>query len=186
MLSRSQAFAAAFSAKKALLNVNATVNAERTFTFIPSMYIITFYFPNDPRVNSEIHSAGTMLPRSAVHRAAHADGVAFGADAVELLGQCGCEFLDLLAFEASSLPAGGKRKPIASEHVVAALGKVRCADFVAGVEESGEAAHSRAQEAARHKTKKWRRITPDEEAALAAEQQALLLASGRAAATTAE
>ena len=26
-----------------------------------------------------------MLPRSAVHRAAHADGVAFGADAVELL-----------------------------------------------------------------------------------------------------
>ena len=37
MLSRSQAFAAAFSAKKALLNVNATVNAERTFTFIPSM-----------------------------------------------------------------------------------------------------------------------------------------------------
>ena len=33
MLSRSQAFAAAFSAKKALLNVNATVNAERTFTF---------------------------------------------------------------------------------------------------------------------------------------------------------
>ena len=127
-----------------------------------------------------------MLPRSAVHCAAHADGVAFGADAVELLGQCGCEFLDLLAFEASSLPAGGKRKPIASEHVVAALGKVRCADFVAGVEESGEAAHSRAQEAARHKTKKWRRMTPDEEAALAAEQQALLLASGRAAATTAE
>ena len=37
MLSRSQAFAAAFSAKKALLNVNATVNAERTFTFIPSI-----------------------------------------------------------------------------------------------------------------------------------------------------
>ena len=37
MLSRSQAFAAAFSAKKALLNVNATVNAERTFTFSPSM-----------------------------------------------------------------------------------------------------------------------------------------------------
>ena len=37
MLSRSQAFAAAFSAKKALVNVNATVNAERTFTFIPSM-----------------------------------------------------------------------------------------------------------------------------------------------------
>ena len=37
MLSRSQAFAAAFSAKKALLNVNATVNAKRTFTFSPSM-----------------------------------------------------------------------------------------------------------------------------------------------------
>ena len=41
MLSRSQAFAAAFSAKKALLNVNATVNAERTFTFIPSMLSLT-------------------------------------------------------------------------------------------------------------------------------------------------
>ena len=41
MLSRSQAFAAAFSAKKALLNVNATVNAERTFTFIPSMPLTT-------------------------------------------------------------------------------------------------------------------------------------------------
>ena len=40
MLSRSQAFAAAFSAKKALLNVNATVNAERTFTFIPSMLFV--------------------------------------------------------------------------------------------------------------------------------------------------
>ena len=40
MLSRSQAFAAAFSAKKALLNVNATVNAERTFTFIPSMEMV--------------------------------------------------------------------------------------------------------------------------------------------------
>ena len=39
MLSRSQAFAAAFSAKKALLNVNATVNAERTFTFSPSMAV---------------------------------------------------------------------------------------------------------------------------------------------------
>ena len=37
MLSRSQAFAAAFSAKKALLNVNATVNAERTFTFTSAM-----------------------------------------------------------------------------------------------------------------------------------------------------
>ena len=43
MLSRSQAFAAAFSAKKALLNVNATVNAERTFTFSPSM---AFYAPS--------------------------------------------------------------------------------------------------------------------------------------------
>ena len=41
MLSRSQAFAAAFSAKKALLNVNAAVNAERTFTFIPSMLLKT-------------------------------------------------------------------------------------------------------------------------------------------------
>ena len=37
MLSRSQAFAAAFSAKKALLNVNATVNAKRTFTFTSAM-----------------------------------------------------------------------------------------------------------------------------------------------------
>ena len=39
MLSRSQAFAAAFSAKKALLNVNATVNAKRTFTFTSAMEI---------------------------------------------------------------------------------------------------------------------------------------------------
>ena len=39
MLSRSQAFAAAFSAKKALLNVNATVNAKRTFTFTSAMQV---------------------------------------------------------------------------------------------------------------------------------------------------
>lgn len=122
-----------------------------------------------------------MLPRVAVQRAAHADGVVLGADAVELLGQCGCEFLEMLAFEAaSSVPTGGKRKPIASEHVVTALGKVRCADFVADVEESGEAARSRAQVAARHTTKRWKKMTPAEEAALAAEQQALLLGSGRA------
>ena len=41
MLSRSQAFAAAFSAKKALLNVNATVNAKRTFTFTSAMHPAT-------------------------------------------------------------------------------------------------------------------------------------------------
>ena len=40
MLSRSQAFAAAFSAKKALLNVNATVNAKRTFTFTSAMQVM--------------------------------------------------------------------------------------------------------------------------------------------------
>ena len=53
MLSRSQAFAAAFSAKKALLNVNATVNAKRTFTFTSAMLEATQTHQQRPRIEND-------------------------------------------------------------------------------------------------------------------------------------